>query len=385
MRDEAENNETEVCSTASTERELAIKKTTQRASRKRVTNDALAGQLANLSVKLLHRLAKGRVHRHFRMGKTQIIQKLLALSSDQQAEVGITLESILHAPVIPPKTSKQKQPPRPDTPSQPSPPQQRHKSLAEPAISTKVLFEGIGIPPPRPFKPDDWQQEAIDRLATNDVILSVPTGSGKTYVAIEAMRRAIDAERTVIYTSPLKALSNTKLTEFSQIFGSDQVGILTGDRRDNPQAPILIMTTEILRNLLYDASSGEIDMRLDTLGLIILDESQFLADPERGVVWEETIIFCPAQSRLLLLSASIGNSDEVAAWISLIRSTSCHLIHHRNRSVPLRAAYLDPSGKLAPFFRTRDIAHGKGFAIHPETKRLFANYEYQTLGPRHKR
>ena len=249
----------------------------------------------------------------------------------------------------------------------------------------KTLFEGIGVPPPRPFKPDDWQEEAIDRLATNDVILSVPTGSGKTYVAVEAMRRAIEAERTVIYTSPLKALSNTKLTEFSDMFGADQVGILTGDRRDNPQAPILIMTTEILRNLLYDAASGEIDMRLDTLGLIILDESQFLADPERGVVWEETIIFAPSQSRLLLLSASIGNPDEVAAWISSIRSTSCHLIHHRNRSVPLRAAYLDPSGKLAPFFRTRDIAHGKGVALHPETKRLFANYEDRTLGPRYRR
>ena len=385
MREKVETTETEVHFTSSGEREEATKKTTERASRKRVTNDALASQLASLSVKRLHHVAKGRVPRHFRMGKDRIIHALLALSSDQQAEVGLVLESILHAPARPPKTSKQKQSPKPDAPSQPLPPRQRHKSSDESAVSTKMLFEGIGIPPPRPFKPDDWQQEAIDLLATNDVILSVPTGSGKTYVAIEAMRRAIDAERTVIYTSPLKALSNTKLMEFSQIFGSDQVGILTGDRRDNPQAPILIMTTEILRNLLYDAASGEIDVRLDTLGLIILDESQFLADPERGVVWEETIIFCPAQSRLLLLSASIGNPDEVAAWISLIRSTSCRLIHHRNRSVPLRAAYLDPSGKLVPFFRTRDIAHGKGFAIHPETKRLFANYEDQTLGPRHRR
>ena len=252
-------------------------------------------------------------------------------------------------------------------------------------MSTNELFEGIGVPPPQPFKPDGWQQDAIDALAANDVILSVPTGSGKTYVAVEATRWAIEAAQTVIYTSPLKALSNTKLTEFSQIFGADQVGILTGDRRDNPQAPILIMTTEILRNLLYDAASGEIDLRLDTLGLIILDESQFLADRERGVVWEETIIFCPAQSRLLLLSASIGNPDEVAAWINSIRATSCRLIHHRNRSVPLRAVYLDPSGKLAPFFRTRDIAHGNGFVLHPETKRLFANYEDQTLGPRYRR
>ena len=354
-----------------------------------MTNDALATQLAGLPVRLLHRLAKKRIHRHFRMGKNRLIQALLALSPDQRAEVERTLASLVQEPAPPSQPSKPDKPPkpkhRPDPRSRTSPFHQRHHVPAEPAIGTTVLFEGIGVPPPQPFKPDDWQQEAIDRLATHDVILSVPTGSGKTYVAVEAMRRAIEAEQTVIYTSPLKALSNTKLTEFSHTFGADQVGILTGDRRDNPQAPILIMTTEILRNLLYDAASGEIDMRLDTLGLIILDESQFLADPERGVVWEETIIFSPAQSRLLLLSASIGNPDEVAVWISSIRSASCHLIHHRKRSVPLRAAYLDPSGKIAPFFRTRDIAHGKGFLLHPETKRLFANYEDQTLGPRYRR
>lgn len=354
-----------------------------------MTNNTLANQLAGLSVRLLHRLAKNRVPRHFRMGKNRLIRALLALPPEQQAEVETALASLLQAPARPPqppkpdKVAKPKRPP--DAVSRPAPAEQPPSVPAKPAISIQALFEGIGVPPPQPFKPDDWQQEAIDRLATNDVILSVPTGSGKTYVAVEAMRRAIEADRMVIYTSPLKALSNTKLTEFSQIFGADQVGILTGDRRDNPQAPILIMTTEILRNLLYDAASGEIDMRLDTLGLIILDESQFLADRERGVVWEETIIFCPAQARLLLLSASIGNPDEIAAWISSIRSKSCHLIQHQNRSVPLRAAYLDPSGKLAPFFRTGDIARGRGYALHPETQRLFANYEDQTLSPRSRR
>ena len=354
-----------------------------------MTNDALANQLAGLSVRLLHRLAKNRVPRHFRMGKNRLIQTFLALPAEQQAELATALASLLQTPERHPQQAKRdkadKSKPLPDALSRPAPPHQPHSVPAKPAISIHALFEGIGVPPPQPFKPDDWQQEAIDRLTTNDVILSVPTGSGKTYVAVEAMRRAIEADRMVIYTSPLKALSNTKLTEFSQTFGADQVGILTGDRRDNPQAPILIMTTEILRNLLYDAASGEIDMRLDTLGLIILDESQFLADRERGVVWEETIIFCPAQARLLLLSASIGNPDEIAAWISSIRSRSCHLIQHRNRSVPLRAAYLDPSGKLAPFFRTRDIARGRGYVLHPETKRLLANYEDQTLSPRSKR
>ena len=354
-----------------------------------MTTDTLANQLAGLSVRMLHRLAKNRVPRHFRMGKNRLIHTLLALPAEQRAGLETDLSSLLQAHARlpqPPKHGKVDKPKsQPNVVSRPAPPHQPHSVPAKPAISVQALFEGIGVPPPQPFKPDDWQQEAIDRLTTNDVILSVPTGSGKTHVAVEAMRRAIEADRMVIYTSPLKALSNTKLTEFSQIFGADQVGILTGDRRDNPQAPILIMTTEILRNLLYDAASGEIDMRLDTLGLIILDESQFLADAERGVVWEETIIFCPAQARLLLLSASIGNPDEIAAWISSIRSKSCHLIQHQNRSVPLRAAYLDPSGKLAPFFRTRDITRGRGFAFHPETKRLFANYEDQTLSPRYRR
>lgn len=348
-----------------------------------MTNDELERQLADLPGKLLHDLAKGRVSRHFRMGKTRLIQSLLSLSPEQRTEVGVELAAMVQTPARPKSTPKK--PPKPDPAAQASKRQSPQESSQEPAVTKGELFDGIGVPPPQPFKPDDWQREAIERLTTGDVIVSVPTGSGKTYVAVEAMRRAIETDRTVIYTSPLKALSNTKLTEFTQIFGSNNVGILTGDRRDNPHAPILIMTTEILRNLLYDAASGEIDMRLDTLGLVILDESQFLADPERGVVWEETIIFCPAQSRLLLLSASIGNPDEVAAWINSIRSTPCHLIHHRNRSVPLRAAYLDPSGKLAPLFRTRDIAQGKAFTLHQDTKRLFARYEDQTLGPRYRR
>jgi len=241
------------------------------------------------------------------------------------------------------------------------------------------LLDGIGVPPPQPFRPDAWQVEAVSSLDNGDVIVSVPTGSGKTYVAVEATKRTMEKECTVIYTSPLKALSNTKFMEFSQLFGSENVGILTGDRRDNAQASLLIMTTEILRNLLYDAASGEIDVRLNTLGLVIMDESQYLADPERGVVWEETIIFCPTQARLLLLSASIGNPEELVAWLSRIRPVPCQLISHRQRSVPLRGAYLHPTGKLTPLFKTKDIRQGQGYTFHPETKQLLAQYESDTL------
>ncbi len=246
-------------------------------------------------------------------------------------------------------------------------------------MSLSAWLEGIGVPAPQPFVADPWQEEALAALADKDVVVSVPTGSGKTYVAVEAARRAMDDNRTVIYTSPLKALSNTKYTEFSRIFGADRVGILTGDRQDNGQAPLLIMTTEILRNLLYDAASGEIDVRLDTLGLVILDESQYIADRERGVVWEETIIFCPSQAKLLLLSASIGNPQDIADWLTSIRPTACQLVRHSKRTVPLRAGYLHPNGKLVPLFKTAGIPYGHPGQLHPDAKRLFAEFEEETL------
>ncbi|MBK9308262.1 MAG: DEAD/DEAH box helicase [Nitrospira sp.] len=252
-------------------------------------------------------------------------------------------------------------------------------AVMEPAISLASWLEGIGVPTPQPFVPDPWQTEALSAVSATDVVISVPTGSGKTYVAVEAARRAMEDNRTVIYTSPLKALSNTKYTEFSRLFGSEKVGILTGDRQENGQAPLLIMTTEILRNLLYDAASGEIDVRLDTLGLVILDESQYLADPERGVVWEETIIFCPSQARLLLLSASIGNPQDIADWLTSIRPTTCRLVRHSKRTVPLRAGYLHPNGKLTPLFRTQGIPYGHPSQLNPEAKRLFVEYEEETL------
>lgn len=341
-----------------------------------MTTDELEKLLAEQPVPRLHRLARGRINRHFRLGK----RRLIALLLRHQDRAG--LESDLQALMQEQSgggRSKGGQivSGRSGTDEDGADTEQR-----EPATDLKAFLEGIGVPPPRPFVPDPWQEEALAYLATTDVIVSVPTGSGKTYVATEAARRAIEADRTVIYTSPLKALSNTKFTEFSRIFGSERVGILTGDRRDNPQAPLLIMTTEILRNLLYDAAGGEIDVRLDTLGLVILDESQYLADPERGVVWEETIIFCPAQARLLLLSASIGNPHDIAAWLTSIRPTPCRLVRHHRRSVPLRAGYLHPTGKLVPLFRFVGLPHGPGAPLHPDAKRLFAQYENETLRPR---
>ncbi|CUS31712.1 DEAD/DEAH box helicase [Candidatus Nitrospira nitrificans] len=351
-----------------------------------MTTDELEQLLAQQPVALLHRLARGRVHRQFRAGKRRLIELLLQHSSQNLAGLESDLQTLI-------EERQSRSEPRPSQTPRPSLPPPKKASLRgtdseplESAVSLSAWLEGIGVPSPQPFVPDPWQTEALSAVSETDVVISVPTGSGKTYVAVEAARRAMEDNRTVIYTSPLKALSNTKYTEFSKIFGSDTVGILTGDRQENGQAPLLIMTTEILRNLLYDAASGEIDIRLDTLGLVILDESQYLADPERGVVWEETIIFCPAQARLLLLSASIGNPQDIADWLTSIRSTACRLVRHSKRTVPLRAGYLHPNGKLTPLFRTPGIPYGHPNQLHPEAKRLFLEYEDETLpSGRHRR
>ena len=333
-----------------------------------MTREELERALAEFPFRLLRRLARTIAGPSaLRMGKRRVIYMIMAEAETNHERIEAAIrthqaeqEAVAAIPHVPGSAAAD---PR----------------SGKPADLTAFLA-GIGVPEQQPFVPDDWQVEAVEALEQGDVIVSVPTGSGKTYVAVEATRRAMHEDRTVVYTSPLKALSNTKYTEFVKIFGAEFVGIITGDRRDNPTAPILIMTTEILRNLLYDAAGGEIDVRLDTLGLVIIDESQFLADPERGVVWEETIIFCPSQARLLLLSASIGNPHELAAWLTSIRPTPCHLVRHHRRSVPLRAGYLHPNGKLTPLFRTVAMPPSPSQAVlHPEAKRLFTMYEEDTL------
>lgn len=343
-----------------------------------MNDNDLQRELVSLPIKYLHRFAKGRIHRHFRLGKGRLIESLLALPSDQKLAIAHDVQQLSSIPPQPATKSTAALTQSPLYPRPSSPKRPHNSKPTDPPIGLQDLLEGIGVPEPKPFIPDDWQHKAVEAIAHSDVIVSAPTGSGKTFVATEAIKQVMATNQTVIYTSPLKALSNTKYMEFSQYFGAGQVGILTGDRRDNAQAPLLIMTTEILRNILYDATSGDLDLRLHTLGLVILDESQYLADPERGVVWEETLILCPTQTRLLLLSASIGNPQELAEWLISIRpTTSCHLIRHTKRSVPLRGLYLHPSGQLVPLLDSRDIQQKKGYRFHPETKRLYSEYEFK--------
>jgi superfamily II RNA helicase len=219
------------------------------------------------------------------------------------------------------------------------------------------LLEGIGTPPPAPFKPDPFQLEALAALEHEDVLVTAPTGSGKTWIAREEIRRLINAGKRAWYTSPLKALTNSKYQEFAEEFGAEQVGILTGDRKENGDAPLIVGTTEIYRNQLFDSLRSGTNIRTD---LVVLDEAHYLADEERGHVWEEAIILSPPRVRLLLLSATIGNAAEFAAWIAEVRGVHCGVVERPGaRPVPLRAAFLYPDGQLLPLL-------GETGNLHPE-------------------
>jgi superfamily II RNA helicase len=217
----------------------------------------------------------------------------------------------------------------------------------------RQLLAGIGTPPQQPFKPDRFQLDALAALEFEDVLVTAPTGSGKTWIAREEIRRLLEAGRRAWYTTPLKALTNSKYQEFSKEFGAAQVGILTGDRKENTDAPLIVGTTEIFRNQLFDALRGGSDVDAD---LVVLDEAHYLADEDRGHVWEEAIILTPPRIRLLLLSATIGNADQFAGWIEKVRGVRCGVITRPGaRPVPLRAAMLLPDKRLLPLVNE----HGK--------------------------
>jgi ATP-dependent RNA helicase HelY len=237
----------------------------------------------------------------------------------------------------------------------------------------KKLLEGIGRPPPRPFEPDPFQVEALAALEFEDVLVTAPTGSGKTWIAREEIRRLLEAGRRAWYTTPLKALTNSKFQEFTEEFGSDRVGILTGDRKDNPDAQLIVGTTEIYRNQLFDSLRGGSAVDAD---LVVLDEAHYLADEDRGHVWEEAIILTPPRIRLLLLSATIGNAEEFAAWIGEVRGVRCGVITRPGaRPVPLRAAILLPDKRLLPLLSEQ----GK---LNPEISRLLEETAKAARSPR---
>src|SRR5438477_4133626 len=196
------------------------------------------------------------------------------------------------------------------------------------------------------FPLDDFQVQAIRAIeAGQSVIVSAPTGAGKTLVAEFAIQQALAAGRRLAYTTPLKALSNQKFADFTRAFGADTVGILTGDVKVNPRASILVTTTEILRNALY--GSG-----LDGLGYIVLDECHYMGDEGRGTVWEEIIVSAPKDVALVALSATVANVKEIADWISLVHRPIVP-IHHPERPVPLSYSVADLTGAIHPIDAVR--------------------------------
>ena len=216
----------------------------------------------------------------------------------------------------------------------------------------KNTFKKIGVPAFTPFKPDLFQVEALTLLKESDVLVSAPTGAGKTWIASQAISRYLSDGLNVWYASPLKALSNSIYLEFRHEFGDENCGILTGDRKENPDAPVIVGTTEILRNQLYDAMHRGTDIRAD---LVVLDEAHYLSDPDRGVVWEEVLIYLPPRVRLLLLSATISNGEEICSWLQDNRKVKAGVVSSTERPVPLEMLFLFPDGLISPLSNRRGL------------------------------
>ena len=199
-----------------------------------------------------------------------------------------------------------------------------------------------------PFELDPFQMEAISALhAGESVLVAAPTGSGKTVVAEFAVLRALELEGRCFYTTPLKALSNQKFGDLVATHGAARVGLLTGDNSINPDAPIVVMTTEVLRNMLYERSEGLRDLRF-----VVLDEVHYLQDPYRGAVWEEVLIHLPVSVAVVCLSATISNAEEFGEWIGTLRGPTRVVIEER-RPVPLQHHYL-VGHELHPMHVERD-------------------------------
>lgn len=179
------------------------------------------------------------------------------------------------------------------------------------------------------FTPDPFQIQALDAVeAGSSVLVAAPTGAGKTIVGQFGAYVALEQGMRAFYTTPIKALSNQKYLELCDLFGAANVGLATGDTSVNSGAPIVVMTTEVARNMIYAGAP------LRDLGVVILDEVHYLADKMRGPVWEEVIIHLPAHVAIIALSATVSNAEEFGAWIRDVRST-CEIIVSEKRPVPL--------------------------------------------------
>ncbi|MGH8958171.1 MAG: DEAD/DEAH box helicase [Acidimicrobiia bacterium] len=219
-----------------------------------------------------------------------------------------------------------------------------------------------------PFEPDDFQREAIaaaEQGAT--VVVTAPTGSGKTLIAEAAVVLALGAGKRAFYTTPIKALSNQKYGDLVEVHGKDRVGLLTGDNVINGDASVVVMTTEVLRNMIYAGSDA-----LNQVAVVILDEVHYLQDRFRGAVWEEIIIHAPRRIQLVCLSATVANAEEFAAWIEERRG-KVELIISRHRPIPLEDLYcwkdrFAQELSVLPTF----VSRGNAYRANPKIERLLS-------------
>ncbi|NTV23454.1 MAG: DEAD/DEAH box helicase [Nanoarchaeota archaeon] len=187
------------------------------------------------------------------------------------------------------------------------------------------------------FTLDPFQVDAVNSVEKdNSVVVSAATGTGKTLIADYVIDKYLKEHRRIIYTAPIKALSGQKYRDFKKEYGEENIGIMTGDVVINPDAPILIMTTEIYRNMLLAK-----DQIIDKVKYVIFDEIHYINDIERGTIWEESIIFSPDHIRFLCLSATIPNADDFAQWIQSIKKHTVDVVKYEKRAVPLEHSVFD--------------------------------------------
>ena len=226
-----------------------------------------------------------------------------------------------------------------------------HGQAQRTGLDTNSLF---------PFPLDAFQLDAIDALNQgHSVVVSAPTGSGKTLIGEYAIHRALAHQQKVFYTTPLKALSNQKLRDFREQFGTENVGLMTGDLSVNRDASIVVMTTEIFRNMLY-AEADEQDDPLADVEAVVLDECHYMNDSQRGTVWEESIIHCPPIVQLLALSATVANAGQLTDWIEKVHGPT-QLVLSDYRPVPLQFSFCSAKG-LHP------LLNEQGTGLHPNCK-----------------
>ena len=218
------------------------------------------------------------------------------------------------------------------------------------------------------YEYDDFQKQAIEKINHgHSVIVSAPTGAGKTAIAEYVIDLCISRQAGAVYTAPIKALSNQKFRDFKSLYGEDKIGLLTGDVTINADAPILIMTTEIFRNTILDCPN-----RLASKEWVIFDEIHYIDDEERGTVWEESIILLPEHMKMLGLSATIPNIYELADWIKSLHGPDISVILKKDRPVPLEYTFQCNNKIFTSMSRLKDSCYPE---LDTRKKRIFPHIE----------